>query len=88
MKKGLYVMGLSIISIFIFFSMEYVMYKLLIPQNPLFAIAFVLFLTVVFLNITLLNNLGLPNKIIAPVAVLIAVFLGMALLKWLLPILG
>lgn len=88
MKKGLYVMGLSIISIFIFFSMEYVMYKLLISQNPLFAIAFVLFLTVVFLNITLLNNLGLPNKIIAPVAVLIAVFLGMALLKWLLPILG
>ncbi len=87
MKKTLHLLSLCLISIFVFFCMEYVIYKFLVLHNLLFVVVFILFLVAFNLDIVLLNKMNFPNKIISPVIALINVFLGLALLKFLLPIL-
>ncbi len=87
MKKIIHLLFLCLISTFVFFCIEYVTYKFLILHNPLFIVTFILFLVAFNLDIHLLNKMNFPNKIISPAIALIAVFLGLALLKFLLPIL-
>ncbi len=53
----------------------------------LYIVTFILFLVVFNLDIHLLDKMNFPNKIISPAIALITVFLGLALLKFLLPIL-
>ena len=87
MKKIIHLLFLCLISIFVFFCIEYVVYKFFILHNPLYIVTFILFLVVFYLDIHLLNKMNFPNKIISPAIALITVFLGLALLKFLLPIL-
>lgn len=87
MKKITHLLFLCLISIFVFFCIEYVVYKFFILHNPLYIVTFILFLVVFNLDIQLLNKMNFPNKIISPAIALITVFLGLALLKFSLPIL-
>lgn len=87
MKKIIHLLFLCFISTFVFFCIEYVTYKFLILHNPSFIVTFILFLVVFNLDIHLLNKMNFPNKIMSPAIALITVFLGLALLKFLLPIL-
>lgn len=82
--KKLLVGGLFFLSIYIFLCIEYFIYRLFVQDNPLYILAFILFLVVVSLGVVGFNKFNLPNKIIAPVIVLVAVFGGLVLLRCLL----
>lgn len=89
MKKILYFIGFVLILTFIFLSIEYLLYGLLSKNNPLLWLGLFLFCLIVSLVILYLKKCDFPYMVIlSPVSVLAAVFLGLYLLKLLLPILS
>lgn len=88
MKKIFQLMGIGAIFIFIFFSNEYLIYTLYLKESLLYVLAFILFLAVFRLNIFVMEALKLQSSKVAILFVLACVFLGLILLKYLLPVLN
>lgn len=89
MKKIMYFIGLILILTFISLSIEYLLYGLSSKNSPLFWLGFFLMTCLVSLAIRYLKKYDFPYMVIlSPISVLAAFFLGLYLLKLLLPILS
>ncbi|WIV12937.1 hypothetical protein [Proteiniborus sp. MB09-C3] len=80
-KKIAQLIGLIFILAFNFLGMEYLMYSLLSVKSNLLYLAFPLFLLVMLLVINALNRFGWYRKNVNNILVLVAVFIGLGMLK-------
>lgn len=80
-KKLIQIIGVTLILAFCFLGTEHLLYFLLIKESKLFFISFVLFLLMVTLSINILSKIDLVSKHIAPLIVLLSVFIALGVLR-------